>query len=44
MKVNDQNKPGFLARIAGLGYLGAGLAALGAAANQVLDVLMIIAG
>lgn len=44
MQVNDQNKPGFLARIAGLGYLGAGLTALGAVANQVIDMLMIIAG
>ena len=34
----------FLSRITGLGWMGAALAALGAGANQVMDILLLIAG
>lgn len=41
---DSQHKAGILSRIAGLGWMGAALTALGAAANQILDVLLLIAG
>lgn len=33
-----------ISRIASVGWMGAALTALGAAANQILDVLLLIAG
>lgn len=34
----------FISRITSIGWMGAALTALGAAANQILDVLLLIAG